>query len=112
MAACVFSAWVTVASLATNGDSLESKGLTLPGVVLIYFGGAVMGGIVYAASGPLFRWRLGAGLGGSLVMAPFFTAVMIALPEYALDSRLTWATIAVSSVLMGGVGAMVHWEPE
>jgi hypothetical protein len=112
IAAGLASAWVTVAYVLTDGSSLASRGVSLPAVLLVYFGGAVLGSVVYGVVAPFFRSRLGAGLGGFLITFPLFVAIAISLPGEDLGHPRTWRTIALSAATLGGLVGFLSWEPE
>jgi hypothetical protein len=109
--ALVPSAWVTIAHFVTSGASLEARGLSLPVVLLVYFSSALVGGVIYGLSGPLFQSRMGAAVGGFLIAVPLFTAIAISLPGEDLDVPRTWRTIVLAAAFLGGLTGFIHWEP-
>ena len=105
------SLWVIVADVVTNGRTLASVGVSLPVVLLVYFFAAFAGGIVFALVGPLFRSRLGFGLGGFLITLPLFTAIAATYPGEDLGSLETWRAIVMSAAFVGGLVGFFSWEP-
>ena len=105
------SLWVIVGFVVTNGSSLANKGLSLPVVLLAYLAGALGGSIVFAVVGPLFRSRLGSGLGGFLITVPLFAVIVATLPGEDLRTLDSWRAVALSAAFIGGLGGFVYWEP-
>jgi hypothetical protein len=112
VAAVLYSAYVTLAYLITDGALLDSRGLTLPAVLLTYLAGGVVGGLTYGVLSPLERWRVGAAVVGAFVLLPVFLGAAVVLPNLDLGSHITWIAVGLAAVLVGGIGGFLAWEPD
>lgn len=112
LGAVAYSLFVVVAYVVTGGSNLEDQGLTLPGVLSAYFAGGIGGGLIYGVLGPLAKWRMGAAVVGFFVSIPIWVGAAIILPALHLGDAVTWVTILLAAVLVGGIGGFILWEAD
>jgi len=107
--AAVLSAFVTLQSALTHGRALERYGLRLWEVIALYFGGAVVAGLVVGLLKPLTRTLLGAMIVGVVAVYPALLALSpIGLPDRPWTARFTGSLLLAS--VMGPVYAWALWQ--
>lgn len=98
--AAVFSAWVSAMFVVSDGANVRRVGLTLPQLVGLYFGGAVVLSAYVALLHPLRRTLWGRLAMGALLGVPF--GIAIAMYVHVQPSLRQWiAGIAI----FAGLGA-------
>lgn len=95
--AAAFSAWVIVMYVVTGGRNVEQAGLSLPWLVGIYFGGAVLLSVYVALLHPLRRTGLGRLLMGAALGAA--VGLIVVLHDDSPTSRQWIAGIALFAAL-------------
>lgn len=106
--ASIYSAYVIVVFVASDGAVFERRGLSLGSTLLTYLAGGIVGGILYGVLAPLARWRFGAFMVGYIVAIPVCLGAAVALPDVDFGSRVTWFALAIAP-LAGGIVGYQQW---
>ncbi len=111
--ACFFSLYV-IGSYAFRGAAfLEHHGLTLAGVLAIYFGVGIVGGAVIGLLRPLLRWRAGAFVVGTAAAFPL--AISLGVLKHGHLPGVHWRAAVGLLILAAGTGGIVGalvWQPQ
>jgi len=110
--AALYTAIAVIVSLLSAGASIESRGLSLGSVIVVYVVGGVLGGVMFAVFAPLGATRFGSAVVGTLIMLPVSVGAVLFHPQASLGDSDTWAAIVTCAVIMGGGVAYSIWEPE
>jgi hypothetical protein len=100
---------VLVLAALRRSTTFVALGMTLWGVLLTYWIGAILAGLLLGALKPLTKYRAGAFAVGTLVGLAVYGTAMLALPE-AHDAP--WWLVLIPAVLVGGGLGVVFYDDE
>lgn len=106
-----FSAWATVVRLRAGLAAFSKPGAaSYPHVVLFYYFGCAIGGMLIGAFAPLRRWLLGAMFLGFLFVVPIYACFFLVdqSPGQLISSDNVGITLIVS-VLGGSAAGVLYW---
>jgi hypothetical protein len=87
----------------------EAHNTTFGGVVAVYFGGGLTGGVVLGLLRPLTRWRSGAAMVGVLAAMPVGVAVRVLRFGLAPWGPKDTIALVVFAVALGGSVGWIYW---
>jgi hypothetical protein len=109
--ATLYSVYVMLLYSFNGPSSVESNGVSIGNIVLVYYVGGTLGGLIVGGLWPLLRWRLGATLVGIVVAFVVFVGVIMASDGYAsIWLPQTYRDAAIIACLVGSVAANLTWR--
>jgi hypothetical protein len=109
--ATLYSAWVVFVYALNGSRPFVELGVTLPGVIAVYYAGGALGGAIAGTLWPRARSRLHATLVGILVAFVVMIGAGVAMYGYPSHwTAATWLGLLSTGLVLGAAGANLCWS--
>ncbi len=109
--ATIFSVYVVVQSLVTDGRSLRAHGISLPGIIAFYYLGGLFVGVAVGLINPYLKTRAAGALAGFFIALPIATACYLFLLPIQMNLRQLIAADLGVALTLGVAYGFIAWDP-